>query len=130
MREWTSSKGRFIDLTPVCIDGSISISTAANNGPNMPHAFISGENGGRARQVENDSKKFPERIMNPRRRWWVGVNRSFIRIPTALYGNSIGNISILAGIATHGMVLLRPASLPFVYIGGFPVSSMITFAVQ
>lgn len=29
-------------------------------------AFISGENGGR--QVENDSKKFPERIMNPQRR--------------------------------------------------------------
>jgi len=81
------------------IDRSISVSTTADNGAHA--GFISGENAGR--QVENDSKKFPQRIMNPRRpaaRLARDVaNRSFIRIPTALYGNSIGNISILAGIA-------------------------------
>lgn len=85
-------------------------------------AFISGENGGR--QVENDSKKFLERIMNPRRRW-EGVDRSFIRIPTALYGNSVGNISILAGIAE--MALLRPVSRTLSYRS---CGDSVTFAAQ
>lgn len=69
--------------------------------------LFSGENGDR--QVENDSKKFPRKNYEspdgPMGGGGVGegerdvVSRSFIRIPTALYGNSIGNISILVGIS-------------------------------
>lgn len=72
------------------------------------------------RQVENDSKKSRspvERIMNPLR-WRAGGCKPFIHsYPNrTLYGNSIGNISILGGIAARGTVLLHPAlpSLPFV----------------
>lgn len=55
------------------------------------------------------------------------ADRSFIHIPTALYGNSVGNISILDGIATRGVALLRPISRSLSHrsCGG-----SVTFAAQ
>lgn len=65
------------------VDRSMNVSTTANNSPNMPRRSLFQV---RMAIGRNDGKKFPERIMNPqrRRRRREGVNRSFIRISTAL----------------------------------------------
>lgn len=68
---------------PAYVDRSMNVSTTANNSPNMPRRSLFQM---RMAIGRNDGKKFPERIMNPqrRRRRREGVNRSFIRISTAL----------------------------------------------
>lgn len=100
-----------------CCPGSISASTSGEQwSRTRSAAFISGENPAAGRW-ENDSKKFAQRIMNPQRRRAGGCKPFIHSYPNrALYGNSIGNISILDGMAAHGTTAsLHPARRPLSY---------------